>query len=79
MSSFIAESATSLLRDPHARARFLNADNSAKAAGTLLTSPALASTFATIANGGIAALYGGALARTSSMRFRTPPVASPPA
>ena len=63
MSASIAGSATSLVRDPQARAYFLNADNSAKAAGTLLTSPALATTFATIANGGIAAFYGGALAQ----------------
>ena len=63
MSASIAGSAASLVRDPEARAYFLNPDNSAKATGTLLTSPALATTFATIANGGIAAFYGGAIAQ----------------
>ena len=63
MSASIAGSATSLVRDPEARAYFLNPDNSAKATGTLLTSPALAATFTAIANGGIAAFYGGAIAQ----------------
>ena len=63
MSASIAGSATNLVRDPQARAYFLNPDNSAKAAGTPLTSPALAATFQAIANGGIAAFYGGAIAQ----------------
>ena len=63
MSASIAGSAASLARDPEARAYFLNADGTAKATGTLLTSPALATTFQAIANGGIAAFYGGALAQ----------------
>ena len=54
---------TSLSRDPDAAAYFLNADNTAKARGSLLKSPALATTFQTIANGGIAAFYGGAIAQ----------------
>ena len=63
MSASIAGSAASLVRDPESRSYFLNADNTAKAAGTLLRSPALATTFGAIANGGIAAFYGGALAQ----------------
>ena len=63
MSTSIVGSAASLVRDPQARAYFLNPDNSAKATGTLLTSPALAATFQAIANGGIAAFYGGAIAQ----------------
>ena len=63
MSASIAGSATSLQRDPEARAYFLNADGSAKASGVLLKSPALASTLQAIANGGIAAFYGGAIAQ----------------
>ncbi len=63
MAASIAGSATALARDPEARAYFLNADNSAKAAGTLLKSPALATTFQSIANGGVAAFYGGAIAQ----------------
>ena len=63
MSASIAGSAASLVRDPEARAYFLNPDNTAKATGTLLTSPALAATFSSIANGGIAAFYGGTIAQ----------------
>jgi gamma-glutamyltranspeptidase / glutathione hydrolase len=63
MASSIAASATQLARDPEARAYFLDANNAAKTAGTLLTSPALAATFTTIANNGIAAFYGGAIAQ----------------
>ena len=63
MSASVAGSAASLVRDPEARSYFLNPDNTAKAAGTLLKSLALATTFAAIANGGIAAFYGGALAQ----------------
>ena len=63
MSASIAGSATSLVRDPQARAYFLNPDNTAKATGTLLTSPALAATFASSANNGIAAFYGGTIAQ----------------
>ena len=63
MSASIAASATFLARDPDAKAYFLNADGTAKATGTLLKSPALAATFTSIANGGIAAFYGGAIAQ----------------
>jgi gamma-glutamyltranspeptidase / glutathione hydrolase len=63
MQASIAASATFLARDPDAKAYFLNADGTAKAAGTALKSPALASTFQAIATGGIAAFYGGAIAQ----------------
>ncbi len=63
MSASIAGSATALARDPESRAYFLNADGTAKAAGTLLRSPALAATFTTLANNGAGALYTGALAQ----------------
>ncbi len=63
MFASVSGSATNLARDAEARAYFLNADGTAKAAGTLLRSPALATTFQTIANGGIAAFYSGAIAQ----------------
>jgi gamma-glutamyltranspeptidase/glutathione hydrolase len=63
MAASVAASASSLVRDPDAKAYFLNADNTAKPAGTLLRSPALAGTFQAIANGGIAAFYSGAIAQ----------------
>jgi gamma-glutamyltranspeptidase/glutathione hydrolase len=63
MSASIAGSAGSLARDPESRSYFLNADGSAKATGTLLKSPALATTFQAIANGGISAFYGGSIAQ----------------
>ncbi len=63
LSASIAGSAAALARDPESRSYFLNPDNTAKAAGTLLRSPALAATFTAIANGGAAAFYGGALAQ----------------
>ena len=63
MSASVAGSAASLARDPDAAAYFLNADGTAKATGTLLKSPALAATFKAIADGGIAAFYGGAIAQ----------------
>ena len=63
MSASIAASATNLARDAESRAYFLNADNTAKAAGTRLTSPALAATFRTLADGGITPFYSGAMAQ----------------
>ena len=63
MSASIAGSATSLARDPESRAYFLNADGSAKAAGTLLKSPELANTYRALANGGASAFYTGAIAQ----------------
>lgn len=63
MAASIDGSKVQLARDPEAKAYFLNADGSAKAAGTPLKSPALAATFTAIANGGVAAFYGGAIAQ----------------
>jgi gamma-glutamyltranspeptidase/glutathione hydrolase len=63
MAASVTGSAAALARDPESRAYFLNADGTAKASGTLLTSPALATTFQTLANGGAAAFYSGALAQ----------------
>jgi len=63
MSASIAGSAAALARDPESRAYFLNADGTAKATGTLLKSPSLGTTFTSIANGGIAAFYSGAIAQ----------------
>jgi gamma-glutamyltranspeptidase/glutathione hydrolase len=63
MAASVAGSASSLARDPESRSYFLNADGTAKAAGTLLQSPALGATFQAIANGGVAAFYSGAIAQ----------------
>ena len=63
MSASIAGSASSLARDPEARAYFLNADGTAKATGTLLKSPALAATYRALAEGGAAAFYSGVIAQ----------------
>jgi len=63
MAASIAADVTNLSRDPDAKAYFLNADGTPKAAGTLLQNPALASTFTTIANGGASAFYTGDIAQ----------------
>jgi gamma-glutamyltranspeptidase / glutathione hydrolase len=63
MAASIAGSAAPLARDPDAKAYFLNADGTGKAAGTLLKSPALAATFKALADGGAAAFYTGAVAQ----------------
>jgi gamma-glutamyltranspeptidase/glutathione hydrolase len=63
MSASIAASATSLQRDAEAKAYFLKADGTAKDSGSLLKSPALATTFKAIADGGVNAFYTGALAQ----------------
>ena len=63
MAASIAGSATFLVRDADAKAYFLNADGSGKAEGTLLKSPALATTFKAIADGGASAFYSGAIAQ----------------
>ena len=63
MAASIAADVTNLSRDPDAKAYFLNADGTAKAAGTLLQNPALAATFTTIANGGASAFYTGDIAQ----------------
>ena len=63
MADSIAASATNLGRDLDSRAYFLNADGTGKPRGTLLRSPALATTFQAIASGGISAFYTGAIAQ----------------
>jgi gamma-glutamyltranspeptidase / glutathione hydrolase len=63
MNASVVASATSLARDPESRAYFLNPDNTAKAAGTLLRSPAMALTLRSIADTGIAAFYSGVIAQ----------------
>ncbi len=63
MSASIDGSKAQLARDAEAKAYFLNADGSAKAAGTLLKSPALAATFQALADNGVAAFYNGSLSQ----------------
>ncbi|WP_234413787.1 gamma-glutamyltransferase family protein [Ideonella sp. A 288] len=63
MAASVAGSAANLTRDPDAKAYFLNADGSAKAAGTLQKSPAMAATLRAIADGGVNAFYTGAIAQ----------------
>lgn len=63
MASSITSVEASLQRDPEARAYFLDANGKAWPAGTLLKSPALATTFNTLATQGAAAFYSGALAQ----------------
>jgi len=64
MAASIDEARRGLAREPEAAAYFLDpATGRGKAAGTLLRSPALARTFATIATHGASALYEGDLAR----------------
>ncbi|WP_336083981.1 gamma-glutamyltransferase family protein [Nocardia sp. SSK8] len=58
----IAESAQDLAVDAGARGYFLEADGSPKAAGTVLTNPALAKTLGAVATDGAKAFYGGAVA-----------------
>ncbi|MEU1980483.1 gamma-glutamyltransferase family protein [Nocardia sp. NPDC019395] len=59
----IAESAPELARDPGTSEYFLNPDGSPKAAGTMLTNPALSKTLNTLATEGADALYTGPIAQ----------------
>ena len=63
MAASIAYDKAGLARDPEGAAYFLDADGNGKAAGTLLKSPTLALTFATIAKHGASAFYEGDIAR----------------
>lgn len=63
MAASVDGSKALLARDPEAAAYFLEADGSAKKAGTLLKSPELAQTFRSIADQGISAFYSGAIAQ----------------
>lgn len=58
----IAESAADLARDENAKAYFLQADGTAKTAGTTLSNPAMAKTLGAIATDGANAFYTGAIA-----------------
>ncbi|MFI2230709.1 gamma-glutamyltransferase family protein [Nocardia testacea] len=59
----IADSATELARDPAAAEYFLNPDGSPKAAGTVLTNPALSKTLTTVAAEGAEGFYTGPIAQ----------------
>ncbi len=63
MAASIAADVTNLSRDPDAKAYFLNADGTPKAAGTVLKNPALAATFTTIGTNGASAFYTGDIAQ----------------
>ncbi len=63
MAASIAADVTNLSRDPDAKAYFLNADGTGKAAGTVLKNPALAATFTAIGNNGASAFYTGDIAQ----------------
>lgn len=63
MATSVDGAKAQLARDPEAAAYFLAADGSAKKAGTLLKSPALAQTYRSIADQGISAFYTGAIAQ----------------
>lgn len=63
MAASVSADRVPLARDPEARAYFLNADGTGKAAGTALKNPALAATFTAIANNGADAFYTGAIAQ----------------
>ncbi|RJO68317.1 gamma-glutamyltransferase [Nocardia panacis] len=80
MAGQIADSAKDLAVDENARAYFLNPDGSPKAAGTVLTNPAMAKTLGAIATDGAQAFYTGAIAKdvvaaaASTAGGRTPSV-----
>jgi gamma-glutamyltranspeptidase/glutathione hydrolase len=62
LAAAIADSAPELKVDPQAAAYFLNADGSAKAAGTTLTNPAYAKTLGVLATAGAPGFYQGGIA-----------------
>ena len=78
MAASIESERIGLARDPEAAAYFLDGHGHGKAAGTLLRNPALARTFATIANQGAAALYTGDLAQAIVARVDDPAVDTTP-
>ena len=64
MAAAISGARNDLLRDPDARAYFLNEDLSAKALGTLIKNPDYAATLNSIAQGGANAFYTGPIAQS---------------
>lgn len=62
LAAAIVDSAAQLRIDPRARAYFLNADGSPKAAGTRLTNPAYSKTLSAIASAGAGIFYTGEIA-----------------
>ena len=64
MAAAISGARTDLLRDPDARAYFLNEDLSAKALGTVIKNPDYAATLNSIAQGGANAFYTGPIAQS---------------
>ena len=73
MARSIAGSAKTLVLTPEAAALFLNADGSAKSAGTRIVNEALAKTLEAIAKGGPQAFYAGAVADAIVKRVTTAP------
>ncbi|WP_338888007.1 gamma-glutamyltransferase [Rhodococcus sovatensis] len=63
MARSIADSAPKLALDPESKDYFLAPDGTGKAAGTVLTNPAMSKTLSTIATGGADAFYTGDIAR----------------
>ena len=64
MAAAISGARNDLLRDPDARAYFLNEDLSAKALGTVIKNPDYAATLNSIAQGGANAFYTGPIAQS---------------
>ena len=64
MAAAISGARNDLLRDPDARAYFLNEDLSAKALGTVINNPDYAATLNSIAQGGANAFYTGPIAQS---------------
>ena len=64
MAAAISGARNDLLRDPDARAYFLNEDLSAKALGTVIKNPDYAATLNSVAQGGANAFYTGPIAQS---------------
>jgi gamma-glutamyltranspeptidase/glutathione hydrolase len=73
MSRAIASSAANLARTPEAAALYLNADGTAKAAGTRIVNEPLAKTLEAIAKAGPSAFYTGDVAQQIVTRVQTAP------
>lgn len=76
MAESVAGSRAGLARDPDAAAYFLNADGTAKPAGTLLRNPAYADTLAQIAENGANAFYTGPIAQAIVNEIQNPPTSA---